>query len=258
MGQGSNDSYTAPPGSVLLDARLSAGKSVEEVAEALNLLKTHVEALESNDYSRFNSPMFARGYIRSYARYFGLDEAPLLNDCERICRRDEEQAAKKRPQGQTRAPGQAKLLFALLGTLLIWGLSVLLFNGQKQPEIQLSLIEERYAPLVELRARPSLGESLLQLPDSGTAPRVPPELLHDVSMTLLADETVWVEVRDANNAMQFSGNIDAGQKQELDLQGPVQIAIAYWPALEITYNQQAVDLNGLAESNAVRVQIGEL
>ena len=249
MGQGSNDNYTAPPGSVLLDARLSAGKSVEEVAEALNLLKTHVEALESNDYSRFNSPMFARGYIRSYARYFGLDEAPLLNDCERICRRDEEQAAKKRPQGQTRAPGQAKLLFALLGTLLIWGLSVLLFNGQKQPEIQLSLIEERYAPLVELRARPSLG---------GTAPRVPPELLHDVSMTLLADETVWVEVRDANNAMQFSGNIDAGQKQELDLQGPVQIAIAYWPALEITYNQQAVDLNGLAESNAVRVQIGEL
>ena len=57
--------YPGPPGSVLYDARISAGKSVLETAEALNLLNSYVEALEENDYSRFNSPLFARGYIKS-------------------------------------------------------------------------------------------------------------------------------------------------------------------------------------------------
>ena len=42
MSQARGEEYIAPPGSVLKDARLGAGKSVGEVAEALNLLSTHV------------------------------------------------------------------------------------------------------------------------------------------------------------------------------------------------------------------------
>lgn len=257
MTQQQSDNYTAPPGSVLLDARLSAGKSVGEVADALNLLKSHVEALESNDYSRFNSPMFARGYIRSYARYFGLDEAPLLNDCERICRRDEEKAEKKRPRNDIRAPGQARLLFALLATLLFWGLSYLLFSGHKAPEIEVSLIEERYVPLSELRAQPSLGQSLLQLPDVELR-AIDPQLRHDARVELTFEEEVWLELRDAAGSVQLSGRFAKGEQRRISVQGPIQIALAYWPAVEIVYNQQPVELGGLAESNAVRVQIGEL
>ncbi len=257
MQQTQQDNYTAPPGSVLLDARLSAGKSVGEVADALNLLTSHVEALESNDYSRFNSPMFARGYIRSYARYFGLDEAPLLNDCERICRRDDEQAEKKRPQAKIHAPGQAKLLFALLGTLLFWGISYLLFSGHSSPELDVSLMEDRYVPLHELRAQPSLGESLLKLPEAEYR-AADPQLYHNASLRLVFNEDVWLEVRDAQGAVRLSGQFAKGEQRQVSLQGPVQLALAYWPAVDIEYNQQPVDLDGLAESNAVRVQIGEL
>lgn len=257
MSQSGSQHYTAPPGSVLLEARLSAGKSVGEVAEALNLLNSHVEALESNDYSRFNSPMFARGYIKSYARYFGLDEGPLLNDCERICRRDEEAALKSRPRGHMRAPGQARLLVALLGALLVWALSVLLFSGRSSPQLAVSLIEERYAPLLELRAQPSLGEALLQLPSSEIA-ELEGAPLHQATLRLRANDAVWLAVRDAHGQAKFSGRLPKGEQRELQLLGPVQIAIAYWPAIDITYNQQPVELNGLAQSNAVRVQIGEL
>ena len=94
-----------PPGSILQEARLQAGKSLDETADALNLLKTFVQALEDNDYSRFNSPLFARGYIKSYARYMQLDEAPLLRDCDRICRREEEATVAHAPKGCARAPG---------------------------------------------------------------------------------------------------------------------------------------------------------
>ena len=259
MSQAHSDSYIAPPGSVLRDARLSAGKSVEQVAEALNLLTTHVEALECNDYSRFNSPMFARGYIRSYARHFGLDEAPLLKDSERICRRDEEQAEQRRPKGTTQAPIQARLLVAALAALIIWGVSYLLFGGEPKPRLDISLMEERYVPLQELRSRSLLGESLLQVPGAVSEPETTSTVLsHPAIVRLEALQTVWLELRDAHGAVQFRGQLEAGQSQSLDVQGPVQLAMAYWPAVRIQYNQQDVELSELAESNAVRVQIGEL
>ena len=259
MNQAHSDNYIAPPGSVLRDARLSAGKSVEQVAEALNLLTTHVEALECNDYSRFNSPMFARGYIRSYARHFGLDEAPLLKDSERICRRDEEQAQQRRPKGSTQAPIQARLSVAALVALIIWGVSYLLFGGEPKPRLDVSLMEERYVPLQELRSRSLLGESLLQVPSTASDAELSPELLsHPASVRLDAVQTVWLELRDADGTVQFRGQLEAGQSQSLDVKGPVQLALAYWPAVRIQYNQQDVALDGLAESNAIRVQIGEL
>lgn len=259
MTEARDDNYIAPPGSVLRDARISAGKSLGEVADALNLLKGHVEALERNDYSRFNSPMFARGYLRSYARYFGLDEAPLLKDCERVCRRDEEQAQSRRPKGSTQAPIQARLAVAALISLLIWVGSYLLFSGEPQARLDISVMDTRYAPLVELKPRALLGESLLQIPDQRlTSESGQASVSHDAVVRLQARQNVWVELRDAHGRVQFIGELAAGQPETLSVQGPVQVAMAYWPAVNIEYNQQAVVLDTLAEGNAIRVQIGEL
>ena len=109
-----------------------------ETAEALNLLNSYVEAIEENDYSRFNSPLFARGYIKSYARYMGLDEAPLLSDCDRICRREEQSNQRSHVQvpGKVQAPGHAGFILALIVALLIWSLSYWIFSGPEKSAIR--------------------------------------------------------------------------------------------------------------------------
>lgn len=66
------------PGSVLRAEREALGVSVREVAETLNLSIGCVEALEADDFARLPGTVFARGYLRAYARLLELDPEPLL------------------------------------------------------------------------------------------------------------------------------------------------------------------------------------
>ncbi len=66
------------PDHSLANARESRGRSVEQVAADLRLSVPQVLALEQGDYSKFPSIVFARGYIRSYARLVGLDGDALV------------------------------------------------------------------------------------------------------------------------------------------------------------------------------------
>lgn len=259
----SKSSVAGPPGSVLREARESAGKSITETAEALNLLRTYVEALEQNDYSRFNSPLFARGYIKSYARYMGLDVDPLLKDCDRICRRDDEQFQRSKPQGRAKAPGNARVIVALIMATFIWSISYALLSGPVQKELAVHILEQRYNAPRSLRSSTALGESLLRGRDDGDGGLVSAKHpgqtdSHDVRLRLRAEDDVWFELRNVRGEVLFSGIQAGGTVRHFDTQGPIELAAAYWPALKTQYNGQAVELPSPLPSNALRVRIGEL
>jgi hypothetical protein len=59
--------------------RETLGVTVREVADTLNLSITVVQALEADAYDRLPGTVFARGYIRAYARLLDLDPVPLLD-----------------------------------------------------------------------------------------------------------------------------------------------------------------------------------
>lgn len=257
---GTKQLYPGPPGSVLHDARVSAGKTVLETAEALNLLNSYVEALEENDYSRFNSPLFARGYIKSYARYMGLDEVPLLNDCDRICKR-EEQTSQRRShvQGKVQAPGHAGFILALFAALVVWSLSCWVFDGSEPKELSVLVLDEPFPELAALKKAPSLGESLL----SGGLVKVQSEdfserVLESAELEFKLSEDVWLEVRDGHDNVVLSGVQSKGKALRLSVDGPVTVSASYWPMLAMYYNGQLVEMKELASSNVVRVQVGEL
>jgi cytoskeleton protein RodZ len=69
---------TRGPGNLLRAEREALGVTVREVADTLNLSITIVQALEADDYKRLPGTVFARGYIRAYARLLDLDPVPLL------------------------------------------------------------------------------------------------------------------------------------------------------------------------------------
>ena len=67
-----------PPGEILAQARESLGVTQREVSEALNLSLDTVIALEAGDAERLPAPVFARGYVRAYAKLLELDPEPLV------------------------------------------------------------------------------------------------------------------------------------------------------------------------------------
>ena len=65
--------------SVLRDARERRGVTVAEAAEKTRIHKQFLEALESDGgIDRFPAPLYARFFLREYARYLGLEEEPLV------------------------------------------------------------------------------------------------------------------------------------------------------------------------------------
>ncbi|GAB3379359.1 helix-turn-helix domain-containing protein [Spongiibacter taiwanensis] len=256
-----NEPIPGPPGTVLQDARINAGKSVVDVAEALNLLKTYVEALENNDYSRFNSPLFARGYIKSYARYMGLDEASLLRDCDRICRRQDERSAQvQQVRAGANAPARGGIVVALVAALLVWLVCVWVFGGGDEAQLEVEALPDRHAGLVELKPVESLGRSLLQ--QEPLEMRIPEDESgfesHSATLSLQVKESVWLEIRDANNVIVLTGIQPKGKQFSLAVEGPIYFSVAYWPAVALQYNGKPVHFDNIAESKAVRLQVGEI
>ena len=66
------------PGSILRAEREALGVSVREVSETLNLSVAVIEAIEADDHERLPGPVFARGYVRAYARLLELEPEPLV------------------------------------------------------------------------------------------------------------------------------------------------------------------------------------
>ena len=53
--------------------RATLGKSLLDVQRELKIKATYIAAIENADVSAFETPGFVAGYVRSYARYLGMD-----------------------------------------------------------------------------------------------------------------------------------------------------------------------------------------
>jgi cytoskeleton protein RodZ len=66
------------PGYILRNAREVMGLSQQELSRQLHLTSRVLEGIETDDFSPIPSAIFARGYIRNYARYVGADSDMLI------------------------------------------------------------------------------------------------------------------------------------------------------------------------------------
>ena len=66
------------PGHLLRQAREEQGLSQKETARDLHLTSKVINAIEEDNFELIPSFVFARGYIRSYARHLGLDGQALV------------------------------------------------------------------------------------------------------------------------------------------------------------------------------------
>lgn len=80
-------------GETLKQARLDRKITVKTVSQATAIRAKFLEALEADDFESLPSPVQARGFLRIYAEYLGLDAEPLLADLRGEVRPEEETPA---------------------------------------------------------------------------------------------------------------------------------------------------------------------
>ena len=89
-------------GRVLERARKDRGLSLEEAEKATKIRRRYLEGLEQDDYTVLPDAVYARGFLKTYANFLGLDGAAL----------SEELRTRKKPRRERRlsyaAPGSSE------------------------------------------------------------------------------------------------------------------------------------------------------
>jgi len=67
------DDFDLRLGDIMRGERATMGRSLLDVQRELKIKATYIAAIENADISAFEAPGFVAGYVRSYARYLGLD-----------------------------------------------------------------------------------------------------------------------------------------------------------------------------------------
>ena len=67
------DDFRVTLGDTMRGERATLGKSLLDVQRELKIKATYIAAIENGDSGAFETPGFIAGYVRSYARYLGLE-----------------------------------------------------------------------------------------------------------------------------------------------------------------------------------------
>jgi cytoskeleton protein RodZ len=101
--------------------------SMEELTKSTRISARFIQALENEDWDKLPGGIFGRGFVRTAARYLGLDEEALLGEYD-LARAGQLQAASVKPE--ERIPSPPKWLPALaIFVVLLVGLA-LFFVGR--------------------------------------------------------------------------------------------------------------------------------
>ena len=131
---GDADAPLETVGQDLRAARIRRGDDLGAVSRALKIRKDHLDAVENDRLDDLPGRTYAIGFVRSYARYLGLDANALVERFKaEISGRGEEQAlqastlhddeARRLPQGW-------RILAGVIGIALIWGVWHIFFSSR--------------------------------------------------------------------------------------------------------------------------------
>lgn len=113
---------SASPGQLLQHERERQAISLEDAALALHLRPAVVAGLEQDHYAEIPVATYRRGYLRTYAKYLGMDDKPVL-EAYRARYGNADTESEIKPVSVTRPPSKlGGILFKLVTLLVIAGL----------------------------------------------------------------------------------------------------------------------------------------
>ena len=105
------------------------GVSLEEISAATRISTRFLEAIESEQWDQLPGGVFNRGFIRSIARFLGLDEDGLVAEYALETNREAEKLPAAPPANKMPRNWRPVVAFSVLGAVLIAGLVVYLLFG---------------------------------------------------------------------------------------------------------------------------------
>ena len=280
------------PGGILGDARRQRGLSIADVAHALKLAPRQVEAIEADAFDRLLGLTFARGFVRNYARYLGIDPEPLL---DAIVPTSDPLQVELAPVSNAR--GEMPSSGSSLGSLLPAGITLIAlialalagwhFDWFRVPEQTVPteksesaaqpVRDERIAavpaPVVEPIQAPAPPPASTAVPvpvvtpPSAVAPTIPSSEPVDTSklspalgtqrLAFAFEQDSWVEIKDAQGRTLHSQLHKAGSADDVYIGGepPYFLVVGNAAKVKLRYKDKPVELSPFIKISVARFSL---
>lgn len=264
-------------GQTLRDARERLGLTLEEVERATRIRARHLQALEDEAWDALPSPVQARGFMRNYADFLGLDaDAVTLQYVEvlhgrRLTPHPGPRPAAREPSGvvEVRRPRRlsSDLVIATLVVLgviavLLWGLSRMM-AGFRERTLEQAGVAAEATPTAALEATPiptePLPEVLVQepavLPLQDTPTLALPPILAAagrVNLQLVIERRSWLRVR-VDGVEQYTGRAAAGEILEFQGQSTIEVVTGNGGGVRAFYQGEDTGLLGEFDEAVARI-----
>jgi cytoskeleton protein RodZ len=215
-------------GEALRSAREAQGKSLDDAAVATRIRSRYLEALEQEQFGELGGSVYAKGFLRSYAGYLGVDPAPLL-EAYRAQETPEAPLFEHAPKAigglktGRRGPNWLAVAIVCVSIILLVSLWGLLRPAPDPGDTR---------PAFVTTPAPTTAAGAAAKPYPATTARPAPR---DVTVTLRYAGASWTRVT-ADGRVAFEGTPGPNQRRTFKARRSLQVVLGYPAGVRLTVN----------------------
>jgi len=204
--------------------------SLRDIADRTKISLRYLEAMEADRFDLLPAPIFAKGFLREYARYVGLSADEVVNHYLAVHQPEEvdqpgdatlvAMERKRRKKGRGWTWGLFLLLAGALLLALVWLVSWLVDRREDEPAT---------APPQVAAPQPAAPQQPVALPVAPAAPKAPLEVTLDFSASC------WVRVTVDDKSPTEEERVQ-GESLQFEAQKSVAIKLGNAAAADIQVN----------------------
>ena len=238
-------------GSLITQARKSAGLSIDDLSESTNIRGALLREIESNNFVNCGGETYARGHLRNIATKLGVDPQEFLTAFE-----DEQMHVDRSMKDllvensvMKKSEEARKVSWKVLATISVASLFVV---GLGQIIISNTASVDIPEPIASVSATPS--ESSEPTPTSSEQPTVSTGTGVELIITAARAKS-WLFVSDAAGRTLFSGQIARGTSKTFSTDVALNVKVGNAGGVDLTVNGKNIESIG-ADGEVVSVSYG--
>ena len=240
-------------GSLITQARKSAGLSIDDLSESTNIRGALLREIESNNFVNCGGETYARGHLRNLALKLGVDPQVFLTAFEdeqmQVDRSMKdllvENSVMKKPE-EARKVSWKVLATISVASLFVVGLAQIIISNTASVDIP--------EPIASASATPSESAD----PTSGATPTEQATVSTGIGVELIVTASrakSWLFVSDASGRTLFSGQISQGTTKTFSTDVTLNVRIGNAGGVDLTVNGNKLDSIG-TDGEVVSVSYG--